>query len=237
MPPSEQDAVTEQEQAPVETTVKEEVNKEEDPSDKLTPESPRFKEIYGKWKEQERINKSLSEDVALMKRHNSELSEAVYKVSEEVKPKDVIPNPIDDPEKFAEYFVRKDLDRDRLYNEQRSLDKIALQVEFQKELHDDYEDMIKSVQSDLDVDDALKNKIARASNPPKAAYDYAKRKAKLAESENTKERAGFVEGSGHSPGNTKNRFRDLTPEEKRVASRLGISQEDYVKQLIDMGRV
>lgn len=49
----------------------------EDPSDKLTPEHPRFKEIYGDLKSTQRELTSLKEQFAVAGTHNQELSEVI----------------------------------------------------------------------------------------------------------------------------------------------------------------
>lgn len=56
---------------PVETPL------EGDPSDKLTPDHPRFKEVYAKLKEAERKNETLERDFKVAGDHNQELSNAI----------------------------------------------------------------------------------------------------------------------------------------------------------------
>jgi len=221
------------------------------PADKLTPEHPRFQEVYGKMKGFERNLADKETDIELLRQHNKKLADSLENVRQRVDksqegPK---PDPVEQPQEYAAYM---ELQFDKMKKEEearRVQDRFNIQVDTQKELHDDYESVVKIAMRDIELDKALRDKIWGSDNPARAAYKYGKDKMKESEKESgnngklesdskDKEKAekerlaaieqGKVEGGGNPP--VKSKDVKLTDEEKRVARALGVSDKDYAKQ-------
>jgi len=97
-------------------------------------------------------------------------------------------------------------------------------------LHDDYYQVVEDAKKDMVNDSLLRSEILNSDNPPKKAYDYVMKKRERAKQQRETElNQDFVEGGGG--GGPANEPKELTQEQKRVADKMGISHENYKKQL------
>ena|SRR3990167_268137 len=219
--------------------------KEDDPSDNITEDHPRFKDVYGKWKRTERatedLKKSLEErnvDLELLKQHNQRLEQSISAVQSKVdsraeeKP---APDPIENPTEYHEWWKTK-YESDRQRDRQTSYAvRIGEQIDAQRDIHEDYESIVKPVMAEIEINPELKNRIWNSTNPAREAYKYGKEKMVKKENNSERERAidqGLVEGVSSPPA--KKSDTRLTPDQARVAKLLGISQDKYLKQLKEM---
>ncbi|TAL13922.1 hypothetical protein EPN95_04515 [Patescibacteria group bacterium] len=224
--------------------------KEQDPAEKITPDHPRFQEVYGKWKSTERtaeqLKKSLEEkdlDIQLLKQHNQRLETRFSSVEDKMnaKAEEPAPDPIEDPKGYHAWWEKK-YDTDRKQVQQAAYAaRIGEQIEAQRDLHEDYEAVVKPIIAEMETNQELKNKIWLSANPAREAYKYGKGKMEkqtkeneTSETEKEKERSraieqGLVEGAGAPPA--KKAETKLTQDQARVARLLGVSEEKYLKQL------
>ena len=247
-------ATLEGKEAAADTTPSKDNGKEDkgDPADRLTPEHPRFQEIYGKLKTTERkyeaIEKALQDketDINLLRQHNQQLAESISSVHKKMDKasEKAIPNPIEDPEGYAKHLDEKlESDRKQLQLEQQ-MQRHYDQVQDQRDLHEDYETIVKPIMAEMESNPELKKRIWGSINPSREAYKYGKSKmaqaTKIQEEADTKEKEkaerekaiaqGQVEGSSTAP--SKGDKRKLTDPQKRVARALGVTEEKYLKQL------
>lgn len=226
--------------------------KTSDPSDALTPDSPRFKEVYAKWKNADReikkLNDSLSSrdsDIQMMKEHNQRLAESIDSLKNTVESSAEEPPPdfSENPEAYNQWWQEKFNKETEKIQEKFKQERFNDQVEDQRTIHDDYDAVIKSCMSEIQSDQSLNDRIFKSSNPARAAYKYGK--AKMEKETKEKEPAdnvdetekldaiakGKVEGSGTTPGKSDNSKVKLTPEQARVAKFMGISEQKYAEQL------
>jgi len=227
-----------------------------DPSEALTTEHPRFKEVYGKWKtterEMEAIKKSLAEkdsDIELMRQHNQRLAESVSSVRSEVEERKAGPPPNinEDPEGYAAYMETKLTKQQTEYEGRLERERLAMQIDLQKDLHEDYDIVVKSVMAEMERNPTLRAEIYGQSNPAKAAYQHGRKKMDTdtatkqeQDQQAAKERdqavqQGQVEGGGKPPVKTPGVT--LTDEQKRVAAKFRMTEKDYAAQLKAMGAV
>ncbi len=236
----------------------EEKKGEESPKDKdaksdgPAPGSPRWNEIYGKFKATERKLEERDKDVEAMREHNRALEARLSNVEKTKadRPAEPEPDPAVDPDAYKKWHEMKRLQEKQEWDKQRAIDRHETQVEMQKELHEDYLDMIKIAERDMVKNEELKKKIWGSPNPPKEAYLYAKRRAKEMEEKTeeetarekakkqveTESSADAGKGTEEEPEEklsdaevrvVRNLFPDLKPEDAR---------KKYIKQKKAMGR-
>lgn len=247
---NEDPAETEKEQS---KPAAEEKKAEAKPKDGPTPDTPRWNEVYGKWKATERKLEEREKDFDAVREHNRTLEARLSAVEQHKadRPQEPEPDPAVDPEAYKKWHEMARLKERQEWDKQRAIDRHETQVEMQKELHEDYLDMIKVAERDMIKDPELKKKIWGSPNPPKEAYLYAKRRAKemqdQSEEEQSREKAKKqvdAESSGEAGAATedepeeklseaetrvvRNLFPDLKPEEAR---------KKYIKQKKAMGRI
>src|SRR3990167_5699621 len=156
-----------------------------DPADKLTPEHPRFQEIYGKLKTTERkyeaIEKALQDketDINLLRQHNQQLAESISTVHKRVDQATakVIPNPLEDPEGYAKHIEDKLASERKNFEMELTTKRHYDQVSDQRDLHEDYESVVKPVMQEMERDSELKKRVWGSVNPAREAYKYGKMK-------------------------------------------------------------
>ena len=235
--------------------------KELDPSDKLTPEHPRFKEVYHEAKEAgrkvEELKKSLDEkdsDIQLMRQHNQQLSESISAVNKrvDVSTEEPMPDPNDDPVAYNKWHDDKRSREKKSDDDDRYTQRVNDQIEAQRDIHDDYDTVVKDTMREMETNQSLKTQIYGSSNPARAAYKHGKDKMGASEKTKSEEEAakkkadeekakaeeverqkaidqGHVESGGKPPGESKKV--KLTDEEKRVAKLMGVTEEKYAEQV------
>jgi hypothetical protein len=227
--------------------------RKEDREDGPPPDSPRWKEVYGKWKATERRLEEREKDFDAIREHNQAL-EARLNVVEKNKvdrPSEPEPDPAVDPDAYKKWHEMKRLQEKQEWDKQRAVDRHENQVEMQKELHDDYLDVIKIVERDMVKDAALKNKIWNAPNPAKEAYVYGKMRAKEMEEkereeqsrETTKKQVATEPSDAGGGGTDEPSEEKLSEAEVRVCKnlfpemKLEDAKKKYIKQKKALGRV
>lgn len=246
--PEEGAKVTPEETPPeTETPEKEEVvEKELEPAKhEPSPDHPRFRKIYGDLKEAERKIDGQTETLKTFGEHNKNLQDALDQMEDRFDEQN-IPDPVEDKEKHAEYIsriARKQIERqnrpspvpkpqlqpDRALID-RMREKLNTQIEDMQLEHSDYLAVVDPIDKEVANDPILRKEIWSSSNPPHAIYDYGKKKMAAAEKKRTQGiKQGHVEGGTLPAG--KGGTTSLTPEQKTVAAKLGVSEKNYAKQL------
>lgn len=227
--------------------------KKEAKGDGPTPDTPRWNEVYGKWKATERKLEERDKDVEAMREHNRALETRLSAVetNKADRPAEPEPDPAVDPDAYKKWHEMKRLQEKQEWDKQRAFDRHETQVEIQKELHEDYLDTIKLAERDMVKDPELKKKIWGSPNPPKEAYQYGKKRAKEMEEKSEEEtaREKAKKQVETEPGGDGGGTSDEEPEEKlndaeiRVVRNLfpDLKPEDarkkYIKQKKAMGRI
>ena len=174
---------------PAKSETKTEERRKDDREDGPPPESPRWKEVYGKWKATERKLEERDKDVEAIREHNRALENRLNQMeaTKADRPPEPEPDPAVDPDAYKKWHEMKRLQEKQEWDKQRAIDRHENQVEMQKELHEDYLDMIKLAEREMSADPELKKKIWGSANPPKEAYQHAKRRAKEMEDKEREE--------------------------------------------------
>lgn len=214
-------------------------------------DSPRWAEVYGRWKDTERKLQEREQDFDAIREHNRALEDRLNRVeaSKADKTMEPEPDPEVDPAGYKKWVDHERAKDKQTFDRQREIDRHETQVEIQKGLHPDYLAMIKIAERDMAKDKDLKTKIWGSENPPKAAYEHGIKKATEAEEEEketsrrqkAKEQTD-TEAAGEEAGDTedadeeklsdaeqrvvRNLFPDLKPDEAR---------KKYIKQKKAMG--
>lgn len=229
----------------------EEETKEPKKSDGPEANTPRWNEVYGKWKATERKLVEREQDFDALRQHNRALEERLNNV--ELSKADKAAEPEPDPEvdpagykKWVEFQRAKDK---REFDKQREVDRHLTQVEIQKGLHEDYMEMIKVAERDMARDKALSDKVWKSENPAKAAYDYARKKTKEADDEDQetsrREKAKQqtdTEAAGEGDSGQSDEDEKLSEAETRVVRnlfpemKLEDAKKKYLKQKKAIGR-
>jgi len=210
-----------------------EAGKEEntDPSDKMGPEHPRYKQIYGQMKNLERKTQQQEADLTLMSQHNKRLAEQMESIDARLDSKEVAeaPNPVEDPEGYAKFHEER-RQKDKIAADRKIADlQFNLQQEAQRDAHEDYDEVVNLVNAAMSKDPDLDKKIMKSSNPPKEAYKIGKTMLKEIEEKAHAEAQGHVEIGSDPPVKTKESPK-LTADEIRIADLMGVSHEKYRKQ-------
>ena len=219
----------------------------QEPEKKHEPpvDSPRWNEVYGKWKEAERQIEALTardaereNNMMLMQAHNKALADTLSSVEEKFQ--DVSkPNRDEDPEAYEKWFedkVRREVKKDVaqqpripfIPRPQQAQPTLPIEeVEFAAK-NPDYWETIAKVNAELLRNPTILDQFRSTTNAFEAAYRYQKAKDNaVIEQRQSIENQGFVEGGSPQP---KGSPVELSPEEKNTAAALGISVDDYAKQ-------
>ena len=216
------------------------------------PNSPRWNEVYGKFKATERKLEEREKDFEAIREHNRALEARLNAVEHNKadRPQEPEPDPAVDPDAYKKWHEMKRLTEKQEWDKQRAIDRHETQVEMQKELHEDYLDMIKVAERDMGNDPELKKKIWGSPNPPKEAYLYAKRRTKEMEDkteeetarEKAKKQVETESSAGGGAGSEEEPEEKLSEAEARICRNLfpDLKPEDarkkYIKQKKAMGR-
>ncbi len=238
---------TQDDTSQLDTGEKKDTEKEEGKEHEPAEGSKRWKEVYHDAKEAGRqvaeVKDQLAardQDIELLKTHNQALQTAVDSVVDKVSEGDR-PNPTEDPEGYDNYIIEK-MERKqkqpapipaRVANQQVKLPNTAKNEAMENAMaaaKSDYYEVITTVRADIERDRVLYNEVWGSPNPYQAAYKYGTEKAKRAKQDkddNTDQ--GHVEG-----GTTHTEADKLTLDaaEKRMAAKVGITEERYLKQKI-----
>lgn len=214
-------------------------------------DSPRWTEVYGRWKDTERKLQERDQDVDALRDHNRALEERLNRVeiSKADKTMEPEPDPEVDPAGYKKWVDHQRAKDKQAFDRQREIDRHETQVEIQKELHPDYLEMIKVAERDMAKDKDLRAKIWGSGNPAKAAYEHAvKKTAKETEDEKEdvrREKAKQqtdTEGAGEEAAESQDAEEDkLSEAEQRVVRNLfpdlkpDEARKKYQKQKKAMG--
>ncbi len=261
----EQDEITEKITGKPVTKTEKEDEKENEGDEKPAPKAnakdedheppadhPRFNQVYGKMKAYERRLEERDKDFEIIREHNRAMEEEILrlKTNKADKPDDPEPDPDIDPAAYRKWMklqTEKNKEEDR---KQREIDKHTIQVDMQKELHEDYIDMVKLAERDMAKDKELQKKIWNSDNPAREAYRYGKSKhqevvkAEAEEEERGKSREKMdVEKVGDSGAAGEEEEVKLSDDQKRIIRNLWPDltfqegKKKYVTQMKEMGRV
>lgn len=208
------------------------------------PEHPRFKEVYKKMKRLEEDVK----DIDVIRSHNQKLAAKLEELerSRAAKEPDE-PDPVADPEAHRAWVKYRDAKKDKEVQDLLLKERLAMQIDVQKELHSDYVDAVTIAERDAARDADLQKKIWNSENPAKAAYHYGRKKmdeiAKAdKEEEDRQTRLDQSEVAKPAHPAPKKEEAGLSEDQRRVARRLfndmpaKEADEKYLKQLKAMGR-
>lgn len=199
------------------------------------PDHPRFAEIYGKMKEFERQLSDKDQTIEAMIDHNKSLQESMDGLYDKVSVTER-PDQITDPEGYDRWILEQ-FERKHKKEQPRPeikarppVNKIQEQSAILKGVFPDF-DKIANFSTELLKDDPYaKLEIMDSDNPPRALYEYGLRKKTELKNKRTNniKQAG-VEGGSTPPANSNKIV--LTAQQEKARLGLGISKENYIKQL------
>lgn len=209
------------------------------------PGHERWNEVYKELRDTGRKSAEQAETIKTFGEHNKNLQDALDQMEDRFDEQN-IPDPVEDKEKHAEYIsriARKQIERQNRPSPipkpppqpqrpaiDRMRERVNTQIETMQLEHPDYFDVVDPVEREMANDPILKKEIWSSPNPPHAIYDYGKKKMAAAEKKRTQGiKQGHVEGGTLPAG--KGGTTSLTPEQKTVAAKLGVSEKNYAKQL------
>lgn len=212
-------------------------------------DSKRWKDIYWKMNENQRLLDEEKTRTESLKDHNKKLEQRIDAVEGAVS-ETARPDPVNDPEAYEQWLSDK-LERKYEQKErERELNQVtqqinqptqqtqtpgvdpirAQQIAAMEAEHgtDEYNAMMIYIQTDVNTDSILRNEILTSSNPPQAAYEYAlKKRNQKVKTKAEREKRSFAEDGSPAPIETK---MNLTDGEKKAAEAMGIPLENYLKQ-------
>ena len=225
-----------------------------EPSEPAEPQEPapkkkkqtaqeRIDELTFKYREMERVNAEKEEQTRLLLDQNKQLLER-FDAFEGRFEDDREPDRFEEPQKHDEWLMKK-FKREILKdvqpqtpqepaqpiatNQKITPEQLASQEASMRILYDDYDDVIEEAKKDMTNDPMLRSEVWQSNSPPKKAYEYIiKKRERAKQQRDTGLDQQFVEGGGAPTGAQP---KQLTKEQKDVADKMGISHEDYKKQL------
>ena len=250
MPPDELTLQSDETQSDAESTPEEQPPAPK-PEPEPPPEHPRFKEIYGKMKHWERQFAEADEKYKALLEHNEKLNQSIGVLVDKMDVQQR-PDPVSEPEQYEQWLIqraKREIEREfraepkqpeiPTYEQPKQpaqddarLDQIRFQIAAMEAAYDDYADMIRLSDQDMANDPVLRNEIWSAPNPPKRAYQYAKQKLERAKQEKQQMNTQtFTESPSQGQATQPT---SLSEDQRRVASKLGISEDAYAKQISAM---
>lgn len=207
-------------------------DKGKDPADNLTPDHPRFQEVYRKMKDNERKAQELELTINDIRQHNKILEEKLTKPKNDEDGE--IPNPTDDPAGYAKWVKEQTLATYGETEVDRQKKRTAEQVAEMRLDYDDYDDIVASFNEEFQKtpDEVVYKRIMGSVNPAKALYREAKKKVneKVKQREAAENLAPLSSSDSELSPKPKNKI-VLSDAQKRVVHGLGITEEQYIKQL------
>lgn len=202
-----------------------ELEEEDGPS----ADHPRFKEIYAQMKKQERTNKRLQTEMELLREQNTTLRDDVTRVSAE--PEKPEPDAEMEPYEWKRWHEERTNRRFKEYDTELEDMRMATLVNIQRAMHPDYDDMVRLVTAELETNQELKQKIWNNPNPAQAAYEYA-----VSTHGDQTDTDGLAVEPTTTNTQTRKKKETLDSAEVRMAKRLGISTEDWVKNRTEIAK-
>ena len=212
------------------------------------PNHQRFKKIYGDLKKSERLITEQGETLKEIQEENKRLRDSVSRV-EDSHMDASRPDPETDPTGYDRWVVDKAEKRILKRMEENAPEKkkteepaskatdgmnddFKLQVMTMAAAHVDYDDMTRITMSDMEKDVVLRAEIYNSDNPAKASYEHGVARTKRMKAQKTENNNNsFVEGSSSPPSSGSGDI-DLTPTQKNIARKQGITEKEYKKNLM-----
>jgi hypothetical protein len=192
------------------------------------PAHPRFKEVYGKMKALERENEEKQKDIDALRNHSRQITTRLEEIEKKKadRPAPVAPDPIAEPDAHKAWVASQDLERQKETDKKLAQNRIETLIEVEAGLHDDYDEVVKIAEREMEKNPDLKKQVFTAGNPARAGYKLGKKiqeeKAKLEKDEiDRKDRikGAHVEGAGDNPPPAGTGDK-VTDEERRVIKNL-----------------
>ena len=196
--------------------------------DKIDADNPRFKEVYGKMKAHERALEEKDKDIEALRDHTEQLASQLKKLQEGKEDRKPEPEPDRElePEAHKKWKEIQDLKKQKAADDKEIERHLHMQIEVQREIHEDYQDAVKLAECDMKKDKELAKKIWGSDNPAKAAYKHGKailgEKQKVETDEKERQerlKKGDVLRDGGEEGDDKDEVK-LTDAQKRVIRNL-----------------
>lgn len=198
-------------------------------------ESPRWNEIYGKMKDFERQLDEKDQTLKAVVDHNKSLQDSMDGLYDKVSVTER-PDQIIDPDGYDKWILDQAVRKIKKEQPAPAVETKAKtnpmmeQVKLLQGMHKDFNQVAAFANEIVEKDPLKKNEIRFSDNPPRALYEYglklksdleAKRKKNISQ-------AGVEGGSlpPSDPGTT-----TLTAAQERARIGLGVSKENYIKQL------
>lgn len=142
-----------------------------------TVNSPRWKEVYNKWKHSEAKAEELEKDMDAVRSHARNLEARVLELADKKadRSEGPKPDPAVDPEAYAKWVDLQYERKQQAVEKERAIQRLEDKRDVAEGLFDDYPDVVKTAERDMERDPELKKKIWSQSNPFIAAYKYAKK--------------------------------------------------------------
>jgi hypothetical protein len=216
------------------------------PDETATPdEEPipraRFREVYKRWKTEERSNQQTALELAQLKSEMAQIRSSFeqQRVAFEQRFAEPEPDIHSDPDAWKTWNTQQIDQRELRIQGQLRQQRLVDQRDVMRDIHPDFDDMIRSIATELTSNPMLADRFATESNPPRAIYNYAKSRAKQPSGGDAPENpddfeVNFpdLEPSGRqTPKGQKTP--PMTKEERLVAKRLGIDDKDWGKARSD----
>lgn len=202
------------------------------------------------WHENQELKKRDSvreEDIKGMKTQYQELSNAVNRVEEGQFSDSKKPDIDTDPAGHAEFMYQKGKHEARkefkvkqptsenTIEQPSSNGTKVFDVEERamRTFHDDYDEIINEVNTDMANDSVLRNQIHGNANPPKEAYKYGieKRKRSAEKISQIKDQGYAESGSNQYSSSNNSEITELTDRQKMIAKNLGADEKQMIKNL------
>ncbi len=220
--------------------------KEKEEEHEPPAEHPRFKEVYGKMKHFERVLSEKDKDIEALREHTFKLDEELRKA---VKGRDDVsipePDVVTDPEGHKKWREFTDARRDKDYQDKLNQQKMAMLIEVESGIHDDYEECVKMADREMKINKKTNDEIWSSKNPARAAYklgrklmDDIKKSEKDEQDRSDRVKAGEVEGGGNPPPPKKDEP-TVSDEERRVIRNLfpGMPYKEAEKKYLEHRKV
>ena len=229
-------------QKPVEPSEPQEPAEPQEPTKKKQTAQERIDELTYKYREMERVSAEKDEQTRLLLDQNKQLLER-FDAFEGRFEDEREPDRFEEPQKHDEWLMKKlkrevmkDFPQQKPQESQPfatgqkiSPEQLQNQEASMRVLYDDYDDVIEEAKKDMQNDPMLRSEVWQSSSPPKIAYQYVMKKRERAKQQrDTSLDQQFVEGGTPAPGPEPRR---LSKDQMDVADKMGISHEDYKKQL------
>jgi hypothetical protein len=206
----------------------------------------RIDQITYRYRDLERKFNALQEEKAgdskafeMLKNQYNELAEVLDGVDQKVS-KSNAPNYEDDPVAYMNWrdeqllknvgkLLNKDPATPKTPPSNGSSQQIDPREAVLATLHDDYYEVLNSIESDMEADSVLRNEILGSKNPFKAAYTYGKKKQER-DGMTRQQIANQAYGESGGVGPPDNGKMKLTADEKFMAKMLNVAEEKYLKR-------